>query len=542
MAMRKHPPRFRAIRPAAENLEQRQLLSGTVSGINTEGDAWTLTLVGPGSISVTKQTDTAGNPTGLDDPSEINTINIFGTDPLASRLVGTVIPSGKGTGRVCFQNLTESTNVSDHNGQGDGLLAIDMPNFYLGLTAQTSPNPSTGGTEPSITIPDGVSTLFFGGVDTTAFFGTNPLDGLSGSNQVPASGTTPATGQNNQFTVSLGIPQFAGTRIIVNNLTTNSYQVTPAGATSPTTFQNGVTFSVVGLLGIFQANEIDGSTTNQPAAFSTSGGVVVEAAPETAAAITGEIGAVRVGGNATNLAVISGDKMNTYFVGGETNNIGILAPGGNRNLYFGKGMDTATIKTHTIQKLFANRGAIGSSVTSDRQIDNMQFGGDVVNTTILSGYNQNLLAALQNPTSPPTPAPEAGGHMRVTIAGNVTNSIFASSVVPGSNGFGSADDLHLQPGSISARIQGVITNLSATPNSPTAAFYANTVKIIQGPVVPPTVPEAPFSGPLTPKSLPGVANPYAFAFGGNRLAATGLSSPLRGTRGRGTNVTGLLPH
>ena len=67
MAMRKHPARFRAIRPAAENLEHRQLLSGTVTGVNTEGDAWTLTLVGPGSIKVTKQTDTAGNPTGLND-------------------------------------------------------------------------------------------------------------------------------------------------------------------------------------------------------------------------------------------------------------------------------------------------------------------------------------------------------------------------------------------------------------------------------------------------------------------------------------------
>jgi hypothetical protein len=221
MAMRKHPARFRAIRPAAENLEHRQLLSGTVSGINTEGDAWTLTLLGPGSIKVTKQDDSAGNPTGLDDPSEIDTISVFGTDPLASRLVGTVIPSGQGTGEVFFQHLTEVSNQSERGLGGDGLLSIDMPQFYLGLTAQAAPDTNNGGTEPGITIPDGVATLDFGGVDTTAFFGTNTANSLSGSNQTSPGGTS-AAAQNNQLTVSLGIPQYAGTRIIMNKVVTNS--------------------------------------------------------------------------------------------------------------------------------------------------------------------------------------------------------------------------------------------------------------------------------------------------------------------------------
>lgn len=535
MAMRKHPSRFRAIRPATENLEQRQLLSGTVSGINTEGDAWVLTLTGPGSIKVTKQNDVNGNATGLNDPSEISTITIYGTDPLSSRLVGTVTPSGKGNGEVFFQNLTEVTNVNDRGTGGDGLLAIDMPNFYLGLTSTTAPT-STSGSEPAISIPDGTSTLDFGGIDTTAFFGTDFTKSLSGNNQVPGSGTQGA-GQNNQFTINLGLPQYAGSRIIVNKIITNSYTAPNTSGTS-TTFQNGVTFNVTGRLGIFQANEIDGSTTNQPANFASNGGVLVQVFQESAATIAGEIGAVRVGGNATNLSVITADKINTFFVGGETNNIAVLAPGGTRNLYFGKGMDTVNIKTHTIQKLFANRGAINSSVTSDRQIGNIEFGGDVVGTTIESGYNQSLTAAASNPTSPPTPTPGAGGQMRVTIAGNVTNSIFASSVVPGLNGFGSADDLRLPLGTINARIQGTINNTAASPNSPTAAFYAKAIKVVKGPVAPPTVPEAPYSGPLTPKSLPGIPHPYAFAGRGRPSASFGSSSTggsVGGSSGQGTN-------
>jgi hypothetical protein len=539
MAMRKHPARFRAIRPVAENLEQRQLLSGTVSGVNTEGDAWTLTLIGPGSIKVTKQADANGNPTGLLDPSEIDTITIFGTDPLSSRLVGTVVASGKGTGQVFFQHLTEVTNVSQRGTGGDGLLSIDMPNFYLGLTAQAAPNTNTGGTEPSITIPDGTATLRFGGIDTTAFFGTDPTKSLSGSNQVPGTSSSTGSAQNNQFAITLGAPQYAGTRFVVNSITTNSYQGTTSSSSTPSTFQNGVTINVTGRLGIFQANEIDGSTTNAPATFASNGGVLVQMLPiSLASGELGEIGFVRVGGNATNFSVISNDKMNTYFVGGETNNIGIVAGGGTRNLYFGKGMDTATIKVHTIQKLFANRGAINSTVTADRQIGNMQFGGDVVGTTVKSGYNQNLAAVEQSPTNAPTPTAQAGGQMRVTIAGNITNSVFASSVVAGTNGFGSADDLRLQPGTINARIQGTIDNAAVTPNSPTAAFYAQAVKLTKGPVVPPTVPEAPYSGPLTPKSLPGIPNPYAFAFGKGGARANFLSRSSAANNGSAGGSSG----
>jgi hypothetical protein len=498
MAKRNNPSQFRAIRPATENLEERQLLSGTVAGVNSEGDAWTLQLLGPGSIQVTKQPDASGNATALTDPSEINTIKILGTDPLHTRLVGTVVPSAKGTGQVFFQTLTEVTNPSVKGG-GNGLLSIDMPQFYLGQTANTAPTSSTTGTstgvEPSILIPDGVATLDFGGVDTT-FAPTTATTTLS------------TNGQNNQITVSIGIPMFDGARIIMNKTVTNSV---PPATTTGTAFQNGVTFNVQGRLGLFQANEIDGSSTNAPASFASSGGTTVVVQPNTAAGITGPIGFVRVGMNATNFSVVTSDKINTFFVGGETSNVNILAENGSRNLYFGKGMDTVTVETHTIERLFANRGAINSNVTADRQIDNIEFGGDVVGTTIRSGYNQNLAAAFQSPSTIPNATPDAGGQIRATVAGSVTNSVFAASVLPGTNGFGSPDDLKLPLGTINARIQGSINNSELTPKSPTTAFYAQAVKLVQGPVVPPTVPEAPFSGPLTPASLPGIPAPYAFA-------------------------------
>jgi hypothetical protein len=493
MAKRKHPSRFRAIRPATENLEERQLLSGTVSGVDTEGDAWTLRLIGPGSIQVTKQPDANGNPTALTDPSEINTITILGTDPLETRLVGTVVPSGTGTGQVFFQTLTEVTNPSFKGTGGNGLLSIDMPQFYLGLTANTAPT-SSSGVEPSINIPDGVATLDFGGVDTT--FAPNPSSSLS------------TNGQNNQLSVTIGIPMFDGVRIIMNKSVTNSVPNQTAGGTA---FQNGVTFNVEGLLGLFQANEIDGSTTNAPAPFATNGGTTVMVQPDTPAAVSGPIGDIRIGANATNFSAVTSDTVNTFFVGGETSNVNLLAENGSRNLFFGKGMDTVTVETHTIQRLFANRGAIDSTVTSDRGIDNIEFGGDVVGTTILAGYDQNLATAFTNPSTLTTPSPDAGGQIRVNVAGSVTNSVFAASVLSGSGGFGSSDDLKLPFGSINARIQGSINNSEITPESPTAAFFAKTVRVVQGPVVPPTVPEAPYSGPLTPETLPGIPAPYAYA-------------------------------
>ena len=251
--------------------------------------------------------------------------------------------------------------------------------------------------------------------------------------------------------------------------------------------------------------------TNQPAHFATAGGTVVESAtPGSATGIPGPVGFFRVGTNATNLSVLTDDKIRDFFVGGETNNVSVLAPNGTRNLYFGKGLDTTEVLTHTIEKLYANRGALNSTVIADRQIGNMEFGGDVVGTTIQAGYNQSLASDLSNPSSPATPTVQPGGQIRVTVAGSITNSVFSASVLadPANSQFGTPNTANLAAGLIKARIEGTIDNSTATPDSPNAAFFAQKVILTKGPVVPPNVPEAPFSGPLQPQSLPGVPNPY----------------------------------
>ncbi|MGZ3390341.1 MAG: hypothetical protein ACXVCF_12185, partial [Isosphaeraceae bacterium] len=66
MSMRNPAPSRRSLRPLAESLETRQLLSSlstvpsaTVSGTDTKGDRWTLTLYGPGTLNVVDSTGTA---------------------------------------------------------------------------------------------------------------------------------------------------------------------------------------------------------------------------------------------------------------------------------------------------------------------------------------------------------------------------------------------------------------------------------------------------------------------------------------------------
>ena len=132
MATRKHLGRSRALRPPAEGLEGRQLLSATVSGTDTAGDHWTLTL-GPRGLQVIKQNDSTGSPGALNSATEINSIIISGTDPTDSRLTGKVVPAAGSGGRIFFQNLTELPNISERLGIGLGIQSINIPNFYLGV-------------------------------------------------------------------------------------------------------------------------------------------------------------------------------------------------------------------------------------------------------------------------------------------------------------------------------------------------------------------------------------------------------------------------
>jgi hypothetical protein len=217
-------------------------------------------------------------------------------------------------------------------------------------------------------------------------------------------------------------------------------------------------------------------------------------------------------------------------------------------------MDNTTINTEFIQNLRANRGAVGSAVTVKRTIGNMMIGGDVVNSFIQSGYDQELSAVASNPATslggqtipaggafngqaPPTiqnrilntlqnqptfsPLAHGGGAIHGKIAGNVTNSIISTSVDPDPSGltipgqfqrktsqtfaFGAPDNIILPRGTINVKVEGTINNSGlqsgtapfVDPSIPAnSAFFASNTKIDNGPVVPPNVPQAPYTPPV----------------------------------------------
>ena len=276
MSMRKPSPTRRSLRPLAESLETRQLLSSlstvptaTVSGTDTKGDRWTLTLYGPGTLNVVDQDGTAFTPANKYTRDDINTITVSGTITSESRLVGkvTYVPAGS-DGRVFFQQLTID-NTAEYGALNtalvhpkaltpqNGIAAVDMPGFWLGHTSDTAPTQtsnfhtttSTTGTTDffnagGIDAPEGINVLRIGGVDTTYTpTGGTPLD---------------QTDQNNEFVINLGSPLVGGTSIILNKVVTDAASSTTSSTT--TVYQQSVSFVVAGRINLFQANEIEGNT------------------------------------------------------------------------------------------------------------------------------------------------------------------------------------------------------------------------------------------------------------------------------------------
>ncbi|HEX8203960.1 MAG TPA: hypothetical protein VF590_26025, partial [Isosphaeraceae bacterium] len=531
------------------SLEARQLLAAQVFGIDQDGDTWSLRLVGPGDVHVFYQDGTPATATAS---GQIDSIVVSGTDSLTSRLVGRVargsINGTPGDGRVFFQRFLETDgralpalDPTQRVGvltPGNGIQAVDIPNFWLGHTSTTAPAGANGmATEAagSIQIPDGVITLRFGGVDSTF----TPPGGMALN----------ANTQGDQFVVDLGLPFTQGTSVIADRFV-SSAQAAQGTTGSPT--QDRITVSVTGRLNLFQANAIQGTTNpadlipsqfDVDAATAAPGGTIVISQGSPAASVTGQIGDVRIGGNATNFTVVAVEsalsnpgadenaKVSNFSVGGETENVLLVAPGGSRNIFFGKGMDQVLINSNFISHLQANRGALNSNVTVNRKIDQVILGGDVVNTNVQSGYAQFLSqianAAIQG-TAPPTianrqlgvrntfnPLAQNGGNMTVRIAGDVVDSVFSASVEPnpglqplpgttdqGDPGvFGDRDatgrlvDVIFPAGTIHAQVEGNIDNTNnplVDPEAAGQAFFANEVRVQAGPVVPPNVPEAPY--------------------------------------------------
>src|SRR5271157_3790064 len=511
MSMRKPTPSRRSHRPVAESLETRQLLSSlstvpsaTVSGTDTKGDRWTLTLYGPGTLNVVDKSGTAFTPANKFTPDDISTITVSGTITAESRLVGkvTFVPANS-DGRVFFQQLT--INNTGEYGQlnpalvhprastpQNGIAAVDMPNFWLGETSGTKPTATSnfhsgfflaGG----INAPEGINNLRFGGVDTT-----NP----------PASGTSLAqTGQNNEFVINLGPPIVGGTSIIVNKVITDAAPPGTGTPASTSVTQDSVSFVVAGRINLFQANEIDGATATgtsssgtsftlvptqftpnptQPQTSLLSGGTyLVSDVLSGSALTTGQIGDIRIGGNTTNFTAFAletdtftsppsvdpviGPQVSNFFIGGQTKNVILVAPSGSRNVFFGQGMDNVFINTEFIQNLQANRGAIGSAVTVKRNIGNMVMGGDVINTVIQSGYDQSLSAVANLPANSiqgvPVPAGVFNGEAPPTIINRISNAAFNQATFsPLAHGGG---EIH---GRIAGNVTNSIISVSVDPN------------------------------------------------------------------------------
>jgi len=577
MFTRKPTPSRRSFRPSAEGLETRRVLSSystiptaSVSGTDIDGDRWTLTLYGPGTLNVVDKTGAAFTKANADAPNLINTITVAGTVTSRSRLVGTVTPASGADGKVFFQNMNVQANGAypqlDRNKANrisptaqNGIGLVDAPNFWLGNTsgdAPTTSSPFHTGFKLAGTIiaPEGINVLKFGGVDV---------------NYTPPGGTPlTATGQNNEFVVNLGLPVTTGTSIIVNGVGTDA-GITPASGQTPSSVNQQVaTFLVTGRLNLFQADTIVGNTEPgmAPTQFDTTGTAASPLAGGTyvvsqSGAVTGQIGYVRVGGDATNFTTMAlgadifssavdavGPAVTNFMIGGETNNVMLLAPGGSRDVSFGQGMDNVIINTQFISHLHANRGAVGSTVTSSRTIDNMVLGGDLINSLVQSGYLQTINANAVSPGSvfssgggafngvaPPSivnrqrnsisgaeiPSAHGGGSINAHIAGNVLDSIVSVSVDPDPSGiiepgqfetisskrfpFGAPQNVVLPRGVINAKVEGEIDNQGLQAGSsplvspdvaPDSAFFAKQVHVTRGAVVPTKVDTAPFDRPL----------------------------------------------
>ncbi len=347
MSMRKDLGRSRALRPSAESLEGRQLLSATVSGTDTAGDKWTLTLLGKGTLQVVKQTDPAtGSPGTLDSATEINSITVSGTDPRSTRLIGTVVPAAGSDGRVFFKTLTEIPNHSRDRWRRPGHArdqhARLLPRLHrLGQghdrlrpwPRSASPTASTRSASAASTPP-------------------------SSSGPTPPS-RRPRTTRTTSSWSSWASPTPIGTSIVVNNVISNTQAgVTASGSTTPgAATQKSVVFEVGGRINLFQANEIDGNTTNAAAADGFTGGTIVASFADP---IDGHHRRDRLRPDRRQRHQLLGRHRTTplsnLYIGGETNNVAVLTPNGSRNLYFGKGLDTTTILTHSIENLYANRG------------------------------------------------------------------------------------------------------------------------------------------------------------------------------------------
>ena len=78
---------------------------------------------------------------------------------------------------------------------------------------------------------------------------------------------------------------------------------------------------------------------------------------------------------------VSGPQISNFFIGGQTDNVILVAPSGSRECLLRPGHGQHLHQHRSSSRTCkANRGAIGSAVTVNRTIGNMVMGGDVINS------------------------------------------------------------------------------------------------------------------------------------------------------------------
>jgi hypothetical protein len=218
--------------------------------------------------------------------------------------------------------------------------------------------------------------------------------------------------------------------------------------------------------------------------------------------ISGAIGDIVVRNGATNFGVQSGTQIRKVNIGGETRNVLALSPNGIRYGQFGLGMDNVTIHTHTMSRLEMNRGAVNSEVKVSRQLGYFRSGGDIVDSTILSGLNQDLTNEFRTQSADTNTVADLGGAIRALIAGNIIDSIFAASVEPYNGLYDSPDAIKLGGGRVQAKVEGIVDNSTVTPDNPNDAFYAFSKDVTRGVVTPPNAPSTPVPSPAKSTRIP----------------------------------------
>jgi hypothetical protein len=319
-------------------------------------------------------------------------------------------------------------------------------------------------------------------------------------------GGIPAPATNafaDKASIKLGLPSFLGTSIYVDKFVSD----TKAGTTAAQPINDEIDIETIGRINAIQANEIGGNPDIAATGYLGGGGTIVRSSGEYLGQaiqtnVVGAIGQVMVRNNATNFSVQSGTSIRRLNIGGETKNVFALGVNGIRYAQFGLGMDSVTIHAHTMSRLEMARGAVGSEVKTTRQMGYFRSGGDVINSTILAGINQNLQSEFRQQTASTDTLADLGGAINAQIAGNVIDSIFAASYEPSNGSYDSPNAMALGGGKIDAKIEGTIDNSGVTPDAPNVAFYAFKTNVNRGPVAPPYVPSTPAETPAKFTRIP----------------------------------------